>query len=204
MSKFSNICVFLLYSVCACAQALYNDSALYAAYTAEDMSVWKRYIESVDFADVSLREQERCLSYEFGYVAAAIDANTQDAQSSLCRFEDHIGLLTPVMPQATILAYRSALAAYKVKTGQSVVSNAFKAFRFANKAYDADSLNTTALTIRGNVLFFAPSIAGGNKRQALLCFRRAASIYEERGDTICSWEYAAIRMWINQCEEKIK
>ena len=190
---------FVLYSVCASAQALYNDSALYSAYKAEDMSLWGRYIESVDFSTASLTERQRCLNYEYGYVAAAIDLGYDDADIALVRFEQHIDALASSLPLATLLSYRSALCAYKAKVGQAFVFNAVRSMRLAQQACRNDSLNPLALTLQGNVFFYAPSFVGGSKQRALTYFVRASRIYEERGDTVFSWNYAASKMWEQYC-----
>ena len=190
----------MLYSVCAHAQTLYNDSALYAAYKAEDMLLWQQYIESVDFSSTSLSERQRCLCYEYGYAAAATDAGKFDADSALMRFEQHIKDLESTLPDATVLAYNSALCAYKVKAGDSYISNAFRSLRLSQQAYEADSLNPLALMMRGNVLFYAPKIAGGNKHLAQTFYERAAKVYEESGDTLWSWNYDAVKMFITKCK----
>ncbi len=187
--------LLLLNCVCAIAQAQFADCMLFDAYQKENMQVWADYLNSSSFSSLTTTEQHRYLDYEYGYTAAAIDMNRADAMQRLDSFALHIEQASSTLPSATILAYRSALAAYRVKVRQSTISNALRSFRYAEQAYEADSLNPLAITMQGNIRYFAPGILGGNKKKAQHYFLRAAQIYRQTTDTTCSWQYHLLRQW---------
>lgn len=188
---------------CAAAQAQFADSLLFAAYLDGEMNVWDIYLHSVSFNTLSTKEKKRYLSYEYGYVATAIDNKATDTKQHIDSFEQHIALLRPQLPEATALTYRSALAAYKAKSGKMFLNNAIRSYTLAQEAYAADKKSEIALTLKGNIDFYAPPALGGDKKSALRYFREAQELYEASGDTLTCWNYVATRLCIIQCEDKI-
>ena len=204
-------CLFLLLitnCVCVTAQAqfpavsAYSDSVLFAAYLHSDMHVWDSYLHSENFDSVPVREQLRYLSYEYGYVAFAIDMKAPDAQKHLADYGSHIAALEAVLPPATTLTYQSAYAAYEAKTGWNFLGKALTSYTLAQQAYKTDADNPLVLTLKGNIDFYSPKAFGGDKERALCFFRLAQEKYENTGDTLTNWNYAATRLCIVQCEDK--
>jgi len=194
----------ILYCVCAFAQAQYTDKVLFAAYLRNDMTVWDSYLHHVSFHKQPLAEQERYINYEYGYVATAIDEKAPDMQQHIDSFEHHINYLDGKLPKATILDYRSSLAAYEALVNKlQFLTKGLESFNLVKEAYATDSLNPLVLSLKGNVDFYAPKAFGGNKQRALGYFRTAQRLYEAAGDTLTTWGYCSTRLCIIQCEEKL-
>lgn len=192
-----------LYCVCAFAQAQYSDSTLFAAYLRTDMKVWDRYLHASSFEGLSVSEQKRYLSYEYGYVAAALDASSADAADHLASFSTHLDALASHLSESDLLVYRSSLAAYEAKHNRwLLLSKGLEAFRLANAAYRLAPADPFVLLLKGNVEFYAPK-ALGSKEQALDYYRRACAAFEAKGDTICNWQYLLARLTIIQCLDKL-
>lgn len=195
------ISLFLLCPILCMAQ--YSDKDLYAAYLSKDMSLWQRYLTQTEWSTLSPAEQARYLNYEYGYVATAIDTHAPDAKQLVARFGEHINAMTSVLPEATILTYRSAHAAYRAKLSVwELVSQGMLAFRYEHRALAADPTNALALTLAGNVYFYAPKILGGSKTKAHRYYQKAVHAYRQQGDTLNNWNYTFTTSHLTMAREK--
>ena len=52
-----------------------------------------------------------------------------------------------------------------------------------NKALELDPQNIQAIIDKGNQLFYAPEMLGGDKKEALTYFLKAANILEKKKET---------------------
>lgn len=167
------------------------------------MEVWDRYLHSVSFDTLSLSEQKRYLSYEYGYAAVAVDQDLTDADMHLADLASHIKALAPHMDQATHLTYRSSLAAYEAKRSSwKVVTKGLESYRLATEAYRLAPSDPFVMVLKANVEFYAPKPLG-SKEQALAHYRAACHAYEQAGDTAYNWLYVQARMTAIQCLEKV-
>lgn len=193
--------VLLLIPVLGCAQ--YSEQELYNAYLKSDMGLWKEYIEQADWSTITLREKQRLLNYQYGYVAFAISADDKDAEMHLDKFEQHIEYMEKLLDPSTLACYRSSYAAYKMSFNvfrKLIYAN--QAMSWANEAMRLDSLNPAALTLKANIDLYCPKAFGGNKTRALYYFLRAEKRYQELGMTRYNWNYRALQLCIAQCYEK--
>ena len=181
----------LLASVSSFAQ--YSDAVLFDAYLRADMSVWNSYLHAYDFNKLSLREKERYLNYEYGYVATAIDQKEPDAEQHLQNFE-----------KAMYLDYMSSCVAYKALMNKAkFISYGLESKKLIYEAFEVDSLNPSVLTLKGNVDFYAPKMIGGNKKRALGYFYKAQRLFEQKGDTVNNWNYVSCLQCQIECEDKV-
>lgn len=183
--------------------AAYSDEVLYKAYLASDLSVWNEYIHHTDWAKLSKTEQMRLINYEYGYVAVAIDKKESDAEQHLMDFENHINAVSN-LPEALKCTYLSSVAAYKINFHKGkLLQYGLQAFRLSNQAVQADSLNPIALTLKANVLFYAPKAVGGDKQLAMKYFKKSEQIYRQTHHTANNWNYRALQLCIAQCLEQL-
>jgi len=63
---------------------------------------------------------------------------------------------------------------------------------FAKKAYSIDPINVRALIEMGNVLYYSPSFAGGDKKKGIEFYERAVSEIERGGSTFNNWQYLSL------------
>lgn len=186
-----------------CLHAQYSNKELFAAYLANDMTVWDRYLHEVQWDSLPVAEKERYINYEYGYVATAIDTKQPDAKQHTEVFKQHIDAMEAFLPKATITTYLSSYAAYRAKLSTlDFIAQGLKAKSLAQDAAEIDPTNPLALTLVGCVDFYAPAIVGGNKQRALQAFQRAVQIFEQTGDTIDNWNYVSAQIQLVMCLDK--
>ena len=196
--------ILLLLVLAAPAFAQWEDSVLYNAYLKKDMNTWNRYLHANSFARMTEDEKIRYISYEYGYVATAIDEKLPDAKDHLDAFEAHINMLDTVIPPAQILAYRSSLAAYYALYNKFYfIGKGIESFKLVTQAYAIDSLDPEVITLKGNVDMHAPKAFGGDLKRALKEFELAKKIYEDNGLTHYNWNYISNWLCIAQCYERM-
>ncbi len=185
--------------------AQYDDCALYEEYMKQgDLRLWDNYLHAYTFENLSQKEKLRYLSYEYGYVATAIEKKEPDAKAHLTAFEKHVAQMESVLPKARYLCYTSSAAAYNALYNKMLfMSKGIESYNDVKKAYATDSLDPGVLTLKGNVEFYAPKAIGGNKQKAMQHFLLAKRIYEQKGLTQCNWNYLSTRLCIVQCYEKL-
>lgn len=182
--------------------AQFTDKELYNAYLRQDMSVWHEYIQSADFDLMNVPQQLRLLNYEYGYVAAAIGAQLDDAEQHLLDFQLHIDAAD--IPESFRYTYLSAAAAFAITFNKSkFMALGMQTIRFANKAVEVDSLNPFALSLKANTCFYAPKVAGGDKNKALHYFQRAEQIFKDLNATENNWNYRIAQLGVAQCYEQL-
>jgi len=194
--------IFLFASVLCHAQ--YTKQQMYDAYLTQNMRLWDKYLHAHKWTNLSTAEKSIYINYEYGYIATAIDEKQPDAKQHIEVFLSHINDMSQVLPEATILVYKSSYAAYRAKAyTMEFASQGLKAMNIAKDAVRVDSLNPLALTLYGCVEFYAPKLFGGNKHRALQAFTKAEYIYKQTGDTINNWNYISCQMQRAMCLEKI-
>lgn len=199
-----NLLILFVYCACAFAWAQYSDKELFAAYLKNDMTVWDKYLHSVSFEKATTQEKMRYLNYEYGYLGAMTEQSKDETRAHLPLYQAHLDALTELLPKATLLTYQSSSCAFEAMLNKRhFISKGLESFGLVKDAYEADTLNPLALSLRGNVDFYAPKAFGGNKQRALHYFRLACEIYEKRGDTQTNWNYVATRLCLIQCEDKL-
>lgn len=193
------VCLFLS-GLCS---AQYSKEQMYRAYITQNMALWDDYLHHFDWKTLNNASRAEYIGYEYGYVAAAIDEKQPDAKQHIDAFLAHIEAMEGVLPPSTLLTYRSSHAAYRAKAYPfEFASMGVKAMNMAKEAVQKDSLDVLALNLLGCVDFYAPALFGGSKERALQSFRTARRVYEERGDTVCNWNYTASLMQMAMCLDK--
>lgn len=194
--------ILILSFISLSVAAQFTDKDLYDAYLRQDISLWDEFIETADFESMTVRQQLRFLNYEYGYVAAAIGAQADDAEKHLAAFEKHIDEAT--LSESFRYTYQSAAAAYAITFNKSkFVALGTKTIRYANRAVELDSLNPYALSLKANTCFYAPKVAGGDKQKALHYFLRAEQLFRETNCTTYNWNYRVAQLCVAQCYEKL-
>lgn len=199
--KYSLLTALLLSTTMLMAQ--YTDEQLFADYLRRDLHSWRTFIETADWEKADTRERMRIINYEYGCIASAIDSVPDKAQGYLAKFKQHIESLHGTIPESTYCTYASAAAAYDFMLDKSKLFSAgLKSFNLCKEAVEHDPNDPIALTLKGNVDFYAPKGFGGNKKRALEEFLKAERIFKERGGYRYLWNYWAMQLCIAQCYDK--
>ena len=192
----------LLVAQLACCQ--FSDEQLYMAYMSSDLTLWGQYIDAQDWNALSHKERCRLINYEYGYVPVLADQKRmEEAAHYLQQFNSHLSQEQAFLPQATYIAYLSASHAYAYLLDKSkIFSEGMQSFKTAKKALQSDPNNPIALTLKGNVDFYAPKLFGGDKKQAMQLFLQAETIMLRDTAFRYMWNLPAIQLCIAQCYEK--
>ena len=72
-----------------------------------------------------------------------------------------------------------------------------------NKALELEPENVQALIDKGNQLYYAPRLLGGNKQKALAYYLKGASVLEKINETHTNWVYLNLLTMIASSYEKV-
>jgi len=202
MRKFITILMLL---IAILAHGQYSDEQLYQAYMQSDLRLWGQYIDAQDWSKLSHVERKRLINYEYGYIPVLADQNKMtEAARYLKQYNQHLSAEQKYLSKADYLAYLSASHAYAYLLDKSLIlSEGMQSFKVAKQAVEADSKNVIAMTLKGNVDFYAPKLFGGNKQKAVEMFLEAEKIMEQDPHYQYLWNLPAMQLAIAQCYEKL-
>jgi hypothetical protein len=106
------------------------------------------------------------------------------------------------LPPARYEAYMASVYTYKMALDNTrLISHAKSLFACINRIKDMDTRDALALSMLGNVEFYAPT---GSKKRALEYFLQADSVYSIQAEEYELWNHQAVKMTIEQCREKLR
>jgi hypothetical protein len=182
--------------------AQYSNHQLYQAYLNQDVTIWGEYIASVEWDSVSVEEKKQLLNYEYGYTAVVLGQDKELAKAMLQRYEQHLQSMKDMLPQARYEAYMASIYTYKMALEKGrLISHAKNLFACINRIKELNTEDALALSMLGNVEFYAPT---GSKKRALEYFQQADSVYSIRAEEYEQWNHQAVKLTIEQCREKLK
>ena len=168
-----SIIVVLFSSTCLAQD---SEQQLYDAYMSADMSVWAKYIDSVDWHTATMSERAAVLNYEYGYTAHAVSINQEDAAQRLEQFANHLESHRADMDSGLYYSYKASLCSYRLSLERRQITKQIKGiYEYMNRAMEISPNDPFVLTMQGNVEFFNPFF--GNKQKALQYYQKADSIY---------------------------
>jgi len=204
MRKSYLIALFLLVAKLAFGQ--FSDEQLYKAYMQADLTLWGQYIDAQDWSKLDHVQRKRLINYEYGYIPVLADQKRmKEAATYLEQYNQHLAAEKPYLSEGDYLAYVSASHAYEYLLDKSLIlSEGMQSFKVAKQALEADPNSIIALTLKGNVDFYAPKIFGGNKQKAVEMFLKAERMMLSDMDTWrYLWNLPAMQLAIAQCYEKM-
>ena len=188
---------------------------LLEAYLNNDMSAWQATIDDARWETLCDDEKINIINTEYGYIATLLDeaptgckqsksdksARKAQAQHYLDAFINHIEDAKDILPESRYCMYLSGAYAYKfMLTGN--ISAGVKSFQLCHDAVEKDPKDPLALTLVGNVEFYAPKLLGGSKKKALEHFN-AAKTYIQAPQYDLWWNKPALYLCLIQCYEKM-
>lgn len=185
--------------------AQYTDEQLYEAFLHQDMSVWRDFVTTSKWEELSVEERKRLINYEYGFLATAIDRKDPQADEYLSAFRKHVEneYKEEHISEAHYCMYMSSVNAYDFMLNKSrLFSAGLQSFKLVKRAAELAPDDPFVLTLKANVDFYAPSAFGGDKEEALKMFTRARNLFVKNMDCTHLWNYASLRMCIAQCYEK--
>ena len=195
-----SILIGMLLSGFAFAQDL--EQQLYNAYMRADMSVWARYIDSVDWRAATINERATVLNYEYGYTAHAVSINQEDAAQRLEQFANHIEWHRADMDSGLYYSYKASVCSYRLSLERRHIAKQIKGiYDNMTRAMEISPNDPFVLTMQGNVEFFNPF---GSKQKALNFYRKADSIYHTTNQyNYPRWNIRALQIPLLQSMDKL-
>ena len=180
----------------------YSNHQLYQAYVEQDVSIWGEYIAQADWDSLSVEEKKQLLNYEYGYTAVVLGGEKAQAKAVLQRYEQHLETLKEEMTEAKYYSYLASVYTYKMALEKRrLISHAKNLFACVNHLIELETTDALALSILGNVEFYAPT---GNKQKALRYFQQADSVYSISAEEYELWNHHSVKRNIGMCKEKLK
>ena len=181
--------------------AQYSNHQLYQAYLNQDVTIWGEYIASVEWDSLTIEEKKQLLNYEYGYTAVVLGKDKELAKDMLQRYEQHLLALKDTLHQARYEAYWASVCTYKMTLEKGrLITHAKNLFACINRIKELNIEDALALSMLGNVEFYAPT---GSKKKALDYFQRADSVYSIQAEEYEQWNHHAVKMNIQQCRDKL-
>ena len=194
--------MLILLMVSGLCGAQYSNHQLYQAYLDQEVTIWEGYIVSAEWGNMSIEEKKQLLNYEYGYTAVVLGQDKEQAKAMLQRYEQHLQSMKDMLPQARYEAYMASIYTYKMALEKGrLISHAKNLFACINRIKELNTEDALALSMLGNVEFYAPT---GSKKRALEYFQQADSVYSIRAEEYEQWNHQAVKLTIEQCREKLK
>ncbi|MFA6580785.1 MAG: hypothetical protein WCS79_03185 [Paludibacter sp.] len=181
---------------------------IYNAFINREMYKWKDVIVTIETKNPpkTLDQKLELINYYYGYIGYLIKKKQYEtAEIYINKGEKLIDKLFIISPNnATIYSYKGSFIGYRITISK------FKAFLLAaessanlNKAYELDPSNVQANIDKGNIMFYAPPLFGGDKKEALKYYLKGAKLMETNRETDQNWAYLNILTMIAKIYEII-
>ena len=188
--------------VSSMCQAQYSNHQLYQAYITRDMSVWKQYINSADWENLDTEQRKQLLNYEYGYSAYILGINVEEGKQCIQRFASHLEMMKSELPEERYCAYLASVQSYRLALDKGqLMKYAKRVFSNIQRAMEINPNDPFVLSMQGNVEFYSPF---GSKKEALVYYQKADSLYGVAGADYEQWNRRAVQMTYILCLHKLR
>ena len=189
------------------AQTPYSKT-IYCAFIVRDMAKWESVIHTMEASNSTntVDEKLELINYYYGYIGYLLGSKQYAHVEKLTeRGEKLIAQVLHASPHnATAYSFKGSFIAFHVGLNKyKAVFMGAESRNCVNKALELDPQNIQGLIDKGNQLFYAPAILGGDKKEALAYFQKAASILERKKETTENWVYLNVLTMIASAYENM-
>lgn len=198
--------ILLINSIGLCSQTDYRKE-IYEAYIQSNMQAWEKTIRRMETVDLSSHGKEELLNFYYGYIGYRIGTGQKKlAGEYVKKGEKIIDVLLEEDPSnATLNAFKGSFISFKIALNKlKAVALGPQSMRYINQAYKLDSNNVQALTDKANMFYYAPSIFGGDKKKAIVFYKKAIHQLEENQDTVDNWFYLNLLVQLAKHYQEMK
>ncbi len=197
------IILFLLFCGAISGNNIY-DKAIYQCYLNGDMAGWQniiklaeRDIANENIGRLSYKSPLRVslINYYYGVTGWLISQKeNKRAMEYIKKGESLIEQILEKEPQnATLIAYKAAFKGFRIGVSNfKAIYLGIQSQNLAKRAYNLEPENVRVLIEMGNILYYSPSFAGGDKQRGLEHYLKAVSIMEKSGLTTDNWQYLSL------------
>jgi tetratricopeptide (TPR) repeat protein len=190
-----------VYSQSSCRKNIYN------AYINSDMNKWAGVIHSMESnnSPTTIDQKLELINYYYGYIGYLIGIKkNEQAQTLITAGEKLINKVLESSPRnVTALAYKGSYIGFQISMSKvKGISLASESISNINKAYETDPRNIQAIIDKANALYFAPSIFGGDKHEAIKLYLKSVNLMETSKTTDQNWTYLHVLRLLARAYEK--
>jgi len=198
--------ILIVITMQAHAESPYKKS-IYNAFITHDMGKWESAIHSMETSEpMSTVDQKlELISYYYGYIGWMIGKKQfTKAEMFIPKGEKLINDVLKVSPKnATAYSFKGSFLGFKIGIDKcKALFLGSDSKNCINKAMALDPLNVQAIVDKGNLLYYAPYLLGGDKKEALNYFLKGAALMEKNNDTYQNWAYLNLLTMIANAYEK--
>ena len=180
---------------------------IYIAFINRDMTKWSNVIQSIEKSDNTntVEQKLELINYYYGYIGYLIGIKQfEPAEKLLTKGEKLIKQVLHDSPNnATAYSFKGTFIGFDIGINRyKAVYLGTESSFYVNKALKIDPENIQALIDKGNILYYAPRLLGGDKKEALVYFIKGVKIIEKNKDTFHNWVYLNLLSIIASAYEK--
>ncbi len=197
------IVIMMLFGALINAQSKY-DKSIYDCYVKGDMEGWKKIIKLAE-KDLAMEKAGQftyksplrvsLINYYYGVSGWLISQRENKLVMEYIQKGEKLieNILDKEPDNATFLAYKAAFKGFRIGVSNfKAIYLGMQSLNLAKKAYSLDPDNVRALIEMGNVLYYSPSFAGGDKVKGLKNYENAVILLEKNGNNLNNWQYLSL------------
>lgn len=203
-NKISGLILLLIFPVLlATAQKkdlAYYQCAFFESYRVGNMAAWPALIAEMEQAkSPGLAWQTEMVKAMYGLVGYQLGAKRKDqAKVYVDKADDYLDKLLDNHPnnaqlhglEGAFYGYKIALSFYKAPFYGP------KSMYHIEKSITLDPAEPMGYIEKGNSLLYRPTAFGGDKKEALIYYRKALKLMEAGKDLKCNWQHLLLRAFI--------
>lgn len=186
---------------------------IYLSYINGNMVGWENIVKEIENSSKtenssqSYSSQTELVSYYYGLTGYLI--SQKEKKKALGYISKGDAIIDEILSQnpkdALFTAYRAAFMGFKIGLNNlKAMTLGMKSAQLSKDAFLKDSLNAQVVTERANVLYYSPSFAGGDKKEAMRLYKKAVGLLEQKAETVNNWFYLSLLTNIARLEESQK
>ncbi len=157
------------------------------------MDKWESVIKEMENKNYTTEDRQlELLNYYYGYIGYLIGSNQNKKATGYIQKGEKIidNILKNNPDQIEATAYKGTFTGFKISMDKvKSVTLGPKSLKYINKAYKLDPNNVQAISDKANMLYYAPSMFGGDKEQAFELYKKAIRTIEKQNKTAQNWNY---------------
>jgi len=203
------IATFFLFTL---APEIYAESpyrkTIYISFINREMPKWENVIHTIETNNklTTIDQKLELTDYYYGYIGYLISKKQFETAEKLIQKGDKlVAQVLKVSPKnATAYSYKGSFIGYKIAISKfKSIFLASESNAYIDKAYELDPHNVQAIIDKGNLMYYAPKIFGGDKEEAIKYYLKGVRQIEINNDTYQNWAYLNLLTNIAMAYEKM-
>ena len=167
---------------------------IYSAFITHDMAKWENVIHTMESANATntVDQKLELINYYYGYIGWLIGKKEfKKAGKLIPKGQKLIHQVLEMSPKnATAYSFKGSFLGFEIGIDKyKALFLGPESKNCINKALKLDPQNMQALIDKGNLLYYAPSMFGGDKQEALGYFLKGIKVMERNKEINQSWVY---------------